>query len=329
MMMKRRTLLLEACVLAVVAGVTGCKPSNNTADQPGSSGGSDAVIGVSVLTFSNPFFIELSDAIKEEAAKHNYRVIVADGDMDPVTQDHQVDDFITKQVTAIVLCPCDSRSVGASIKKANEANIPVFTADIASLSDQGQVVCHVATDNYGGGEAAAEAVIEMLDGEGKVAILNHPRIESAIMREEGFNEAIKEAPKIEVVATLPGGGEKKMSLDAAKDLIQTHPGLDGLFCINDPSALGAAEALKTEVASGQIQIVGFDAQKPARIAVKDGQLYATIVQYPKKIGSTVADAVHQYLVGKEIQKEILIPVSIYRKADADEDPTLKQAASGQ
>ncbi len=57
--------------------------------------------------------------------------------------------------------------------------------------------------------------------------------------------------------------------------------------------------------------------------VADGELYATIVQYPKKIGATVADAVHQHLVGKEPPKEILIPVSIYRKADADNDPLLK------
>jgi ABC-type sugar transport system substrate-binding protein len=58
----------------------------------------------------------------------------------------------------------------------------------------------------------------------------------------------------------------------------------------------------------------------------EGTLYATIVQYPKRIGSTVADAVHQYLVGKEIDAEILIPVTIYRKADAEADPVLKEEA---
>jgi ribose transport system substrate-binding protein len=328
--MNRRTTLLASLALTLSALLGGCKPAagpespaggDRPIDEP------DAVIGVSVLTFSNPFFLELAGAIEEEAAKHNYKVIVTAGEIDPVKQDQQIDDFITKQVNAIVLCPCDSRSVGASIAKANAAKIPVFTADIASLSDQGNVVCHVATDNYGGGRAAAQAVIEMLEGKGKVAILNHPRIESAIMREEGFKEAIQQAPDIEIVAVLPGGGEKKMSLDAAKDLIQTHPDLDGLFCINDPSALGAAEALKAEIASGRIQIVGFDAQTPARHAVKEGTLYATIVQYPKKIGQTVTDAVHQYLVGKEVEKEILIPVTIYRKADADEDPVLKEAAA--
>jgi len=301
----------------LLAGLAGCRRAA-VEDEP------DAVIGVSVLTTTNPFFNQLSGAIVEEAAKHNYKVIVASGELNPEKQDQQVEDFITKQVEAIVLCPCDSKAVGATIQKANRAGIPVFTADIASLAEQGEVVCHVATDNLEGGRAAAKAVIKMLDGKGKIAILNHPRIESAIMREEGFMEEIKTSPAIEVVAVLPGGGERKTSFDAANDLVQTYPDLDGLFCINDPSALGAAEALRSKVEAGQIKIVGFDAQTEARQAVKAGTLYATIVQYPERIGSTVADAVHQYLVGKDVKPEILIPVTIYSKVDADADPTLSK-----
>jgi ribose transport system substrate-binding protein len=326
---QRTIILFASLALTVSPMVSGCRPDvgpESSTDGESPSGKPDAVIGVSVLTFSNPFFLELAGAIEEEAAKHNYKVIVTAGEIDPVKQDQQIDDFITKQVSAIVLCPCDSRSVGASIAKANAAKIPVFTADIASLSDQGDVVCHVATDNYGGGRAAAQVVNEMLEGKGKVAILNHPRIESAIMREEGFKEEIRQMPDIEILAILPGGGEKKMSLDAAKDLIQTHSDLDGLFCINDPSALGAAEALKAEIAAGRIHIVGFDAQTPARHAVKEGTLHATIVQYPKKIGQTVTDAVHQYLVGKDIEREILIPVTVYRKADAEADSSLQEVS---
>jgi len=316
------------CVLAgLLVGLVGCRPTVSdeevrAVDVPADEE-PDAVIGVSVLTTTNPFFNQLSGAIVEEAAKHNYKVIQASGEQNPEKQDQQVDDFITKQASAIVLCPCDSKAVGTTIIKANRAGIPVFTADIASLADEGEVVCHVATDNRDGGRAAAKAVIEMLQGKGKVALLNHPRIESAIMREEGFMEEIKTAPGIKVVTVLPGGGERKMSFDAAKDLVQTYPDLDGLFCINDPSALGAAEALKAEVQAGRIKIVGFDAQTEARQAVKEGILYATIVQYPERIGSTVADAVYRYLVGKEVQPEILIPVTIYRKADADADPTLR------
>ncbi len=310
--------------------LAGCTASERPGGSPRPQGEPepDAVIGVSVLTLSNPFFIELAGSIEEVAGKHNYKVLVTGGEQDPVRQDHQVDDFITKGVDAVILCPCDSKAVGASIVKANQAGIAVFTCDIASMSDQGEVVCHVATDNFGGGRAAAQAVIEMLRGRGKVAILNHPRIESALMREQGFLEEIKEkGPEITVAAILPGGGEKEMSYNATNDLLQSHSDLDGMFCINDPSALGAAQALKEAGVADRVRIVGFDAQKPARQAVKEGRLYATIVQYPKRIGGTVAEQVYRYLVGKQVEKEILIPVTIYRKADADADPTLAEETS--
>lgn len=286
----------------------------------------DAVIGVSVLTFANPFFNELADAIREEAAKHDYQTIVVDGNEDAVKQDQQVDDFITKQVDTIVLCPCDSKAVGSSIVKANQAGIPVFTADIASLAGQGEVVCHVATDNRGGGRAAAKAVIEMLGGKGKVAVLDHPMLESVIQRTTGFKEVMAETKGITVLGYWPGGGERKKSSSAAEDILQSHPDLDAFFCINDPSAMGAINAVEKAGKTDQVKIVGFDAQPEARRAVKDGRLYATIVQYPRKIGSTVADAVHRHLVGKKVEPEILIPVTIYRKAEAEADPTLKDKA---
>ena len=310
---------------AAVVLLCGC-PATDTAPVPSEPSQTatqpDAVIGVSVLTSDNPFFGQLADALEDQAAKYNYQVIVTAGQQDPLLQDQQVDDFITRNVDAIVLCPCDSQAVGATVEKANKAGIPVFTADIAKLSERGQVACHVATDNFGGGEAAADAVIEMLDGKGKVVVLNHPRIESAILREKGFMERIKQAPQIEVVDVLFGGGERKASFDSTKDVLQTHPDLKGLFCINDPSALGAARAIKELAKQKQIQIVGFDAQTEAREAIKKGTLYATIVQYPERIGRTTADAIHKQLIGKEVEPEILIPVSIYRKSDADADPTL-------
>jgi ribose transport system substrate-binding protein len=309
-----RAVRLGWAVLAMAAAA-GCG-SADSQSKP------DAVIGVSVLTKSNPFFNELADAIVEEAAKHNYRVVVADGNNQQVTQDQQVDDFITKQVDAIVLCPCDSKAVGATIVKANQVGIPVFTADIASLSDQGKVVCHVATDNFAGGKAAADAVIEVLGGKGKVAILDFPEVESVILRTKGFFEKIKEAPGIQVVTTLPGGGDEAKSADAAKDILQSHQDLDAFFCINDPSAKGAINAIEELGKTGRVKVVGFDAQLFARQFVRDGQLYATIVQYPKEIGATVADRIHRHLVGKDVEPERLIKVNIYRKADADKDPLL-------
>ena len=208
-----------------------------------------AVIGISVLTLANPFFKDLADAMTAEAKAHGMVTIVTSGEFDAAKQQNQVADFIVRKVDAIVLCPCDSKAVGTTLVQANKAGIPVFTADIASLAKEGKVVGHVATDNFGGGKLAAVALIEALGGKGKVAILDHPEAESVILRTRGFNEELARQKRekgvtIEVVATLPGGAAKDRSMKATEDLLQAHPDLNGIFAINDPSALGAVAALE-------------------------------------------------------------------------------------
>lgn len=307
--MKRFSILAATLILS---SLLGC----------GETQTSDGVIGVSVLTMTNPFFCDMAEAMKEEAAKHNFKVIITAGEFDAARQNDQVEDFIVKQVDAIVLCPCDSKSVGTAIAEANREGIPVFTADIACLAEGVDVVCHVASDNLGGGHAAAKAMAEVLEGEGKVAIIDYPQIESVILRVEGFKAEIVNTPGIEVVAVTSGGADKKKSADATEDLLQAHPEIDGIFAINDPSALGAAATLEKNDRADDITIVGFDAMPEGRQGVKDGKLYATITQDPVKIGRTVIDRAIRYIGGERVEKEELIPCEIYRKADADKDVTL-------
>lgn len=149
----QRTAIL-GLLLVALALLGGCGQSEN-ASASGNPNKSRGTIGVSVLTLNNPFFKVIADTITDEAAKHGYAVLAVDGREDAPTQHNQVRDFIVKKVCAIVLCPCKSREVGPAIKEANEAGIPVFTADIACLAPDAKVVTHVATDNYSGGRTAA------------------------------------------------------------------------------------------------------------------------------------------------------------------------------
>jgi ribose transport system substrate-binding protein len=286
-------------------------------------------IGVSVLTLTNPFFKVIGDTITEEAAKHGYGVMVVSGDEKAATQQDQVRDFISFRVSAIVLCPCDSRAIGQPIKEANAAGIPVFTADIACLDPDAKVVAHIATDNYSGGKEAARAMIEAL-GErgGKIAILDHQLVESCIQRVKGFKEVLdahnaKAAKKIQIVAELPGGGSKEIGFRTASDIMQAHPDLDGIFAINDPSALGARAALEKAGKADRVKIVGFDGQPEGKQAIKDGKIYADPIQFPDQIGRKTVEAIVHYFEGEKVEKEVLIPTALYRKADAEKDPELK------
>jgi ribose transport system substrate-binding protein len=282
----------------------------------------DAVIGVSVLTMTNPFFVDIIDAMKEEAANHNIEILEMAGEFNVTTQKDQVKDFIVKKVDAIVLCPCDSKAIGTAIAEANQAGIPVFTADIACLAEGVDVVCHVATDNLGGGRLAATQLAEVLEGEGNVAIIDHPEIESVILRTRGFKERIVDWPDIKVVAVVAGGAKKMPASNAMEALMESHPELDGIFAINDPTALGAIAAMEKSGTADQVKVVSFDAAKEARQAVKDGKIYATMTQYPRKIGKLTVDVVVRYLNGEQVEEEILIPCTAYKMADALADPSL-------
>lgn len=284
-------------------------------------------IAVSLLTLTNPFFRDLGDAMKEEARKHGFDVTVVSGEFDAARQRDQVSDFIVKRVAAIVLSPCDSKAVGTSLAEANKAGIPVFTVDIAALGG-GKVVSHVATDNLGGGKLAAQAMIEALGGRGKVAILDHPVIESVMLRTKGFDEELvkqsrEKGVSIQVVARLPGGGAKDKSFKAAEDLLQAHPDLDGIFAINDPSALGAIAALEKAGRLKKVKVVGFDGMPEGKLAIRNGQIYADPIQFPDRIGRTAVQQIRKYLDGEDVPAQVLIPTALYRKADADKDPSLK------
>jgi ribose transport system substrate-binding protein len=285
------------------------------------------VIGISVLTLTNPFFRDLADAMTAEAKAHGMSTVVTSGEFDAAKQHNQIADFIIRKVDALILCPCDSRAIGTAIVEANHAGIPVFTADIASLAKEGKTVAHVATDNFGGGKLAAKAMIEAVGGRGKIAILDHPEVESVILRTRGFLDEMAHHSRangtnLRVVATLPGGAAKDRSMKATEDLLQSHPDLNGIFAINDPSALGAVAALEKAGRLSQVKIVGFDGMPEGKHAIKAGKIYADPIQFPDRIGRTAVQNVVKYLAGDDVPPETLIPTQLYKQGDAEKDPSL-------
>jgi ribose transport system substrate-binding protein len=326
--------ILSLLVAAVVLGGGGCGRDESGAgpraaarSKPTSSKG---VLALSVLTLTNPFFKQIGDSMTKEAGQAGYDVLVVSAEFDVARQQNQIKDFIVRKVAAIVLTPADSVAIGPAIQEANNAGIPVFTADIACLAPGVQVVTHVATDNLGGGKEAARAIIETLgEAGGRVAIINHKLVESCILRVKGFKEVLEQhnagrsTGKIEIVADLPGGGVKDGGFRAAEDLLQAHPNLAGIFAINDPCALGARAALEKAGKAGQIVLVGFDGSPEGKAAVKAGKLYASPVQFPDRIGVETVRAILRHFKGETLPAETLIPTALYRKADAEKDPTVK------
>ena len=285
------------------------------------------VIGVSVMTTTNPFFKLLGETIAEEAAKYGYETLLVSGDYDISKQKNQVSDFIVRGVDAIVLTPINSKSIGTSVAEANKAGIPVFTADIAVLAEGVEVVSHIATDNYQAGRVAGRAMVEGLGASAEIGILDFAEVDSVILRTNGFfDELAAQAEatgiKLDVVSRLPGGAEKAVSYRAAQDMLQANPNLKGIFAINDPSALGAVAALEEAGRQSEVIVVSVDGQPEGRRAVLEGKIYGDAVQYPDKIARTTVTTIMKYMNGEEVPAEILSPTVLYRMAEALQDSTL-------
>ena len=314
------TFRLAAPAGVLLVGLLACSNSASTSSSSNATAGASSAqgskaIGVSIQNREAQFYEQMESGMKSEAAKYGYSISVVDASRDNSKQQSQVEDFISQKVAAIVLPPYDSQAIGSAIVEANDANIPVFTADIANASRQGKVVAHIASDNVQGGGQAGKLICRAVKS-GPVAIIDEPEVTSVQDRVKGFKAALVGCPGVKIVADIDGGGERAKSSSVMEDILQAHKDLKGVFGINDDSALGAAKAIDAAGLKGKIVVVGYDATPEARAAIASGSMYGDAIQHPDQIGAKTIDAIHDYFAGKTPPRKISVAVGTFTKADA-------------
>jgi ribose transport system substrate-binding protein len=312
--MKLKLFILLVLTSLFVAACNQTATTNQTSNSTNSTTTASTdkkKIGVTLLTREHQFYKDLEAGLKEAAEKNGFELIVQSGDMDLAKQQSQIENFIVQKVAAIVVCPADTKGIAPAIEKANAANIPVFTADIAASG--GKVVSHIASDNVLGGKMAAEFIAGQLKDGGEVGIIGQPEVQSTIDREKGFKDEMAKHPNIKVVATLNGGGVRDRANKAADDMLQGNPNLKAIFAINDDSALGALASAETRGKKDLI-IVGYDATPEAVAKIQGGtMLKADVAQDPKLIGSKTIETIAAHLKGEKIEAVVAIPVKVVDK----------------
>lgn len=292
-------------LLAVSLFVTACAKQGG--DAPATP--AKKKIGVSLLARTDVFYRDMEDAMKAAADANGFELIVQSGDKDLAKQQSQIDSFIVQKVDAIIVSPTDTQGIAPAIERANQAGIPVFTADIAA-SGNGKVVAHVASDNVAGGKLAGDFVVKALSGQGKVAVIGHPEVQSVIDREKGFKDVIAANSGMTLLPTVAAGGKRDRALKAAEDILQGNPDVKAIFCINDETALGALQAVEAKGVQG-VMIVGFDAAPEAVEKIKAGTaLKASVAQQPKEIGKMTIEAIVKHLKGEKVDATIAVPVTL-------------------
>ncbi|MCR4433613.1 MAG: ribose ABC transporter substrate-binding protein RbsB [Caldiserica bacterium] len=312
--------LILALSLVLIGGLlASCAPSqpspSPTTTSPSPTPTAKKItLGLVLSTLNNPFFVTLRDGAQAEANKLGVTLIVMDSQNDSAKEASNIEDLISRKVDAILVNPTDADAVVPSIKKANDAKIPVFTIDRGA--NGGVIVSHIASDNVAGGKMAGEYLAKALNGKGKVVELEGIAGTSAARdRGQGFNEVMKNYPDIQIVARQTADFDRAKGLSVFENILTAQPEINGVFAHNDEMVLGAIQAAEAAGRTGII-FVGFDAIDDAIKAVKDGKLAATVQQQPALMGQLGVQTAVDYLNGKTVEKYIPVPLKLITKENA-------------
>ncbi len=223
---------------------------------------------------------------------------------DVSSQINVVEDAITSRVDGIAIAPAHRDSLIAVVERAQREGIPVTIFDSGIGTEN--YVSYVSTDNLQGGVMAAERMGEKLGGKGKVAVLGlKAGSVSTDERERGFQDTIKQKfPGIQIVAFQYGEGNRSISIDRATDILTAHPELNGFFSSNEPSSVGAAQAVKQKGLAGKVVLVGFDSSPNLIEDLKAGAIDSLIIQNPYRMGYDGVKSLVDKLNGKTPKRRI-------------------------
>lgn len=302
-MKKLLLVLMSLCLALFVAGCGG--GDKKPADKPA---GDKVVVGFSVSTLNNPFFVTLNDGVEAKAKEMGVEVKTLAAQDDPTKQANDIADLIQNKVNVLLINPVDSAAIVNSVEAANKAGIPVVMLDRSS--DGGKTVALVASDNVKGGEMAAQFIIDKLGENVVVAELEGiPGASATRERGEGFHKLADS--KLKVAVKQNADFDRTKGLTVAENILQANPDIQAIFAHNDEMALGAIEAAKS--ASKDIFIVGFDGTDDGVAAVESGAMAATIAQQPKLMGEQGLEVAVKAAKGEKVQEKVAVPLKLIVK----------------
>jgi ribose transport system substrate-binding protein len=232
-----------------------------------------------------------------------------------------VENFIVRRVNGIVLAPLDSQALVAPVEAAARARVPVVIMDSALKSTR--QISYIATDNFRGGQMAAEHLGQLLEGKGKVILLRY-QVGSASTeeREAGFLDVMtKQFPGIELISTNQYAGATRDSAYQASQNILNRLGreVNGIFAPCESVTIGMMLALKDiGRAGGAVKLVGFDSGTQSVEGLKRGDLQALVVQNPMRMGYLGVHTIVKHLQGQPYEKHVDTGVSLVTTETMDQ-----------
>jgi ribose transport system substrate-binding protein len=316
----------RAAVLAVglVAGlslvVAACGSDNKSSSSSSGGGGKNYKLTLLAGVKGDQFYITMNCGAQAEAKKLGATVDFQGPDQfDATLQTPIVNAVAAKKPDALLIAPTDTKALYAPIKAVADAGSKVVLVD-TTLDQADFAVSQIASDNVGGGRAAAQALAKQIGGSGKVFVVNvKPGISTTDQRAKGFEE---EAKKLGL--TYAGQDYDQDQPDKAAAIVKAqlakNPDLKGIFATNLFSAEGSASALREAGKQASVKIVSFDAGPKQVKDLQDGLLQALVAQKPADIGAQGVQQAVAALKGDPTKKKIGTGSVILTKANLSQNP---------
>jgi ribose transport system substrate-binding protein len=272
-------------VAALTLGAAACGEDEGGGGSGG--GGEEKAYNMTLLAGvkGDEFYITMNCGAQAEAQKHGVTLDFQGPDQfDASLQTPIVNAIAAKKPDALLVAPTDSKAMYVPIKQVADNGTKVVLVD-TTLEQADLAVSQIASDNEGGGRAAAKALAEQIGGKGKVFVVNvKPGISTTDLRAKGFEE---EAQKLglEYIGQDFSNDQPDKAAAIVKAQLAKNPDLKGIFATNLFSAEGSASGLREAGKQESVKIVSFDAGPKQVKDLEDGLIQALVAQKPADIGA--------------------------------------------
>ncbi len=302
--------LLALSAALLIAGYSVLRPDISANQKEGSR-----LIGASYMTMNNEFYEILNEQISHRVEAEGDRLILRNPALSVSRQVEQIGKMLDEGISVLILTPVDSDGLTDILKKARQQGVKIIVVD-SNVSDEQLVDCTIVSDNYKAGCLLGDYLLQNKENS-KVVILTHEAATSGRERVQGFLDTIGGHEGIEVVEKVPCEGQLEIAMPQMEKLIEQGKEFDSVFCLNDPSSLGAAAALETKGLLDKVDIYGIDASPDAKQLIYEGKMRASVAQFPSRIGEEAANAIYDLLDGREVKSYISVPVELVTKENVE------------
>ena len=280
---RRKSTLFAVALAAVSMTVVAC--GDDESGGSASGGGDNYKMTLIAGVKGDEFYITMNCGAQAEAQKQGVDLDFQGPDQfDATLQTPIVNGVLAKKPDAILIAPTDAKAMYVPIKQAADAGIKIVLVD-TTLEQADLAVSQIASDNVGGGRAAAKALAEAMGGSGAVFVNNtKPGISTTDQRAQGFEEEAKTLG-LEYTGMEYNQDQPDKAAAITKAQLAKNPELKGIFATNLFGAEGAATGLREAGKQDTVKIVGFDAGPKQVKDLQEGLLQALVAQRPADIGA--------------------------------------------